>query len=275
MLLKLDAQSLERPVNAYINHKLLALGYDKDTLAELLSEICYRAKNTFLWVALVFKEIRGVGRSDAVCIVNKIPPGLSEVYNYIMIKIEHENKYDQPRYKNVLVAISLAYRPLSLSELAVLADLGPETPKRIIEKCGLFLTTKENTIYLIHQLARDYLKENFESKLREGEVVQGHADICKRSIRAMSKLTKNIYALLEYGFKPKDLRPPVHDPLVLIRYSCLFWVDHLCDTNSQSLDFKKKLADDKETWDLFDEHLCDKDGQPLRLKEELIDNGAR
>jgi hypothetical protein len=51
-LLELDAQSLERPVNTYIDHKLLALnerdGYDKDTLAKVLSAIRQRAKNTFL-----------------------------------------------------------------------------------------------------------------------------------------------------------------------------------------------------------------------------------
>jgi hypothetical protein len=67
-----------------------------------------------------------------------------------MIKIRYENKYNLLRYKNILVVISLVYRPLSFSELAVLANLGPEPPKRIIEKYNLFLTTKKNTIYLIH-----------------------------------------------------------------------------------------------------------------------------
>lgn len=68
--------------------------------------------------------------------------------------------------KNVLVVTSLAYRPLSLSELALLAGLGPEIdPQTIVEECGSFLTTKENTIYLIHQSAKDYLKANHKSKL--------------------------------------------------------------------------------------------------------------
>lgn len=274
-LLELNAQSLERPVNSYIDHMLLALDYDKDTLAELSSEIRKRAMNTFLWVALVFKELRGRSGNDAVRIVREIPPGLSKVYNHIMTKIGRENKYDEPRCKDVLAAISLAYRPLSLLELAVLADLEPGvTPESIIKKCGSFLTTKENTVYLIHQSARDYLKENFESKLQKGGVVQGHEDICKRSILAMSDLKKNIYALRGYGFKPKDLPPPDPDPLVPIRYSSLFWVDHLCDANSQSLDFKEKLADDKKTWELFNNNLCDNKGGRLRLEKELIDNGA-
>jgi hypothetical protein len=276
ILLEIDARSLEGPVNAYIAHKLLALkGYSKDQLAELSIEIGQRAMNTFLWVALVFKELCGRDGNDAIRIVKKIPPGLSEVYNHIMDKIELENEDDKPRCKNVLAAVSLAYRPLSLFELIPLANLGSASAGRIVEICGSFLTTKDNTVYPIHQSASDYLKENFKLKLHKGGLVQGHEDMCKRSIWEMSKLKRNIYTLPDYGFKPKDLLPPDHDPLVSIQYSCLFWVDHLCDANSQSLDFKKKLAEDQETWDLFEDHLSDKKGLPLGLREELIDNGAR
>jgi hypothetical protein len=101
-------------------------------------------------VALVFKELRGRGGNDAIRIVKKIPPSLLEVYNHIMDKIKLENEDDELRCKNVLAAISLIYRPLSLSELAVLADLRSESLKRIVEICGSFLITKDNTVYPIH-----------------------------------------------------------------------------------------------------------------------------
>ena len=154
-LVELDAQSLERPVNAYINHKLTTMrekpGYDEDTLVELSSEIHQRAMNTFLWVALVFKELATLDGWDAIDAVKKIPPGLSELYDHIMTRIGHEREIDQQRCKNVLVALSLAYRPLFLSELAILAGLGPKIkPERIVEKCRSFLTTEENTVNLIY-----------------------------------------------------------------------------------------------------------------------------
>jgi hypothetical protein len=102
-------------------------------------------------VALVFKELCSRGGNDTVLIIKKIPSGLLKVYNYIIIKIKLENKDNKLYYKNVLVAISLIYRPLSLLELAILADLEYGiTPESIIEKCGLFLITKKNTIYLIY-----------------------------------------------------------------------------------------------------------------------------
>jgi hypothetical protein len=49
---ELDAQSLERPVNVYINHKLANLkgrdSYNANTLAAVSSKIYQRARNMFL-----------------------------------------------------------------------------------------------------------------------------------------------------------------------------------------------------------------------------------
>jgi hypothetical protein len=252
-LVELDSQSLERPVNAYINHKLSTLngrdGYDTDTLAEISSEIRQRAMNTFLWVALVFKALDSVEGWDAVDIIKKVPPGLSKLYDHIMTRIEDGNEENRQRCKNVLVATSLAYRPLSFSELAVLAGLLPKiNPETIIKKCGSFLTTKENTVYLIHQSAKEYLEANYTSKLPQGGAIQGHADISRRSIDAMSKLRKNIYALPHPGFEFGDITVPSSDPLEGLQYCCVYWIQHLqkSDTN---------LCDNGEVHKFLQKHL--------------------
>ena len=65
-------------------------------------------------------------------------------------------------YKNILVATYLAYRPLSLSELTIIAGLPPNiNPKTIVEKYSLFLTTTDRIVYLIRRLAKGYLEKNF------------------------------------------------------------------------------------------------------------------
>jgi WD40 repeat protein len=238
-LVELDAQSLEGPVNAYINHKLRSLeddvGYDKDALAKISKVIHRRAENTFLWVALVFKELEPEERVDPVKIIEEIPPGLSDLYGHMMTRIE--NGKDQQYYKNVLVATALAYRPLSLSELAILAGLPREITEiktqMIVEKCRSFLAIRKKTVYLIHQSVKDYLEANYTSRLQQGGAVQGHADISRRSINAMSKLTKNIYALPHLGSELEDITVPSPDPLEGLRYSCAFWVQHVCQLYSQ------------------------------------------
>jgi hypothetical protein len=259
-LVELDAQSLEGPVNAYIDHKLSTLrgtdDYDEDTLAEVANEIRQRAKNTFLWVALVFKELDDANGSEAIEIVKEIPPGLSELYDHMMTKIESGKRTYPQHCKNVLVITSFAYRPLSLAELAILADLPAKmSPQTIVEKCGSFLTTRDNTVYLIHQSAKDYLEANHKTRLQQDGVIQGHVDISRRSINALSRLKRNIYDLPYFGFKSEDIRPPDPDPLALLRYSCVFWIDHLCDTNSQNSELRNEPFDQEVILDFLKDHF--------------------
>ena len=255
-LVELDTQKLRDPVNAYINDKLSAFegkpGYTKPVLDDVAAEVLKRAENTFLWVWFVFGELGKtnqfgklkVNGKDALATIKDFPSGLSSLYGRIMDIIDG-GQVGYPQYcKNVLVAATLALRPLTLSELAILADLPHDMPRTITEDCGSFLTITGETVYLIHQSAKDYLEANFKSRLQPAGVAQGHVDISRRSIDAMSsKLVKNVYAL-PLGFKPKDIRPPDPDPLAPIRYSCVFWADHLCSLNSESPECKTELMDD-------------------------------
>jgi hypothetical protein len=243
----LDAERLDGPVNAYIEHKLSTLkgrdGYELDTRRAIADGIHGRAGNSFLWAALVFKTLDSVDGWDAVKTIAKIPPGLSKLYDHMMTKIEEGNKDNQQRCKNVLVATTLAYRPLSFSELEILAELPRGSPRAIIKKCGSFLTTKGETVFLIHQSAKDYLDKN-RSGLWPGGVGQGHAYITKHSVGAMLSILKgDIYGSQQYGFRSKDTTPPEEDPLAPIRYSCVFWLDHLCDAIKGYPENSKKLCD--------------------------------
>ncbi len=129
-----------------------------------------------------------------------------------------------------------AYRPLKLVELAALAGL-PDLADHdeIIRFCGV-LTKDDNTVYFIHQSAKDYLvedtgsdSENILSKIFPGGHARGHESMVMHSLRSMgSVLWRNIYELDSPGFRISKLRVPYDDPLRSIRYACVYWVDHLC-----------------------------------------------
>ena len=68
------------------------------------------------------------------------------------------------------------------------------------------------------------------------------------------KLKRNIYNL-DYGFKPKDLTPPDPDPLAPIRYSCVFWADHLCSLDSDNLQCLGELTDDGKVFGFLKEYF--------------------
>ncbi|PTB57547.1 hypothetical protein M431DRAFT_479145 [Trichoderma harzianum CBS 226.95] len=261
-LVELDSQKLQKPVNAFIDHKISLLkgrpGYTDEILEQARNEVSQRGENTFLWVALAFKELDKedgnhivVDGMYALDIIKEIPSGLSKLYDYMMGKIEKVLRQDREYRRNVLVAALLAFRPLTLSEVGVLAQLPNQTPATIVRKCGSFLTVQNETVYLIHQSAKDYLQENYKSKLwkskdQPAEMSQGHEDMAMYSIRAMSSgLRQNMYNL-DYGFKPDDMRPPQPDPLAPLQYSCVFWADHLTAAIGENFDHEGVLADDGE-----------------------------
>jgi hypothetical protein len=171
-----------------------------------------------------------------------------------MAQIEKGSPENQKRCKDILVAVVLAYRTLSLPELAVLAGLQPKiNPQTIVEKCGSFLTISGQTVSLIHQSAKDYLVASYTTKLGSG-VGQGNANLSARSITAMGSILRhNIYALPYPGFDSSDVTPPDPDPLAPIRYSCVFWVGHLFKAKDQG--FENDLTEDGAILRFLKEHF--------------------
>ena len=262
--IELNDQSQEGPVGAYINYKLEILegrdGYSADVLLKLSKEILQREEKIFLWVALVFKLLdekdsilQPVHGSYALRRIRDVPSGLSELYDHIMTRINERELEDDPHHcKQVLAVTAFARRSLSLLELGVLAGLPPSmAPGTIVRKCGSFLIIKEQTVTLIHKSAKDYL-EKYQSTL-PGGAFQAHEDIIIRSINSMSTLKRSsseelvlqrdIYDLADWGIMLEDVKPPDPDPLAPLQYSCVFWLDHLCDAIKENPESSIELYD--------------------------------
>jgi len=252
---ELDTLRLAPPVNTYIDHKLTILkrrkGYNDSVLAEVSREIRQRAENTFLWVALAFKDLETVYGWYAIEHIREMPPGLSDLYNHMMTRIENGKKIKPQDCKRVLEATFLAFRPLCFSELAVITCLPLDLTKEAVKECGSFVTVSGEIVNLIHQSAKDYLGENYTSRLQPAGLAQGHTDIGRRSIDAMSSMLKQNMYDLDFGFKPKDVTPPDPDPLAPIGYSCVFWADHLCFLNGKHPGCLRELTDDGKAFEFL------------------------
>ncbi|KAI0532436.1 WD40-repeat-containing domain protein [Xylaria digitata] len=228
---ELDIQRLGDPVKAYIKHKLSILrgknGYNDTILKEISDIVHQRAENTFLWVALAFKAFGEKHGVDAVKLISKMPPGLSELYQHMMTRIENSKKIEPQDCKKILRAVFLSFRPLRLSELSLVTGLPPSIMKDAVEEYGSFLTVMGGTVNLIHQSAKDYLKDIYNARLDPTGVSQGHMDIIERSLNAIASLERNMYKR-DLGPKPENMIPPDPDPLDPPRYSCISWIDYLC-----------------------------------------------
>lgn len=258
--LELNDDHISHAVAQFIKLKVEGLAkkckYNDALQRKVQTKLEERAESTFLWVALICPCLERVRRLQVEAEIDKFPPGLPALYDRMVDIIDQDN--DKIICKQILRAVTLAYRPLALEELATLAELPTEQPddvRELVNLCSSFVVFREDTVRFLHQSAKDYLDKHYVARLHAAGESQGHADITTYSIKAMSsKLKRNMYNL-DYGFKPNDMIPPHPNPLASIRYSCVFWADHLAAGIAKSGELKRLLADDGEVFKFLREEL--------------------
>ncbi|KAL9099696.1 MAG: hypothetical protein Q9163_004840 [Psora crenata] len=248
--LELNAQSVGSAVKAYIDHKMWELDqryqkayatskipkiYEKlqRVLHDVAEELRMRAEGTFLWVALVFKQIEGCGADKVLKHVQDMPQGLDNIYGQMMLQVDKLG--DAADCKRVLSTMVNTYRPIHLSELLILAEL-PEIAihQDIVKHCGLLsITEDDDIVYFVHQSAKDYLIKDTDSyilsKIFPHGQAEGHRTLFLRSLKAMSTtLERDVYMLQHPGISITEVKAPNPDPLFSIRYACIYWIDHFC-----------------------------------------------
>jgi hypothetical protein len=235
-------KSVSNAIDVYIDRKVSQLSQIRDNKAiqdRVRTFVRQGADGTFLWVALVFKELQSVPRYSVLDVLESLvnmPTGLTSLYDRMMNQIERLRARDPEICRSVLRTVTVAYRPLHLLELPILAGFEGHLAQKvslegILMACGSFLTIREDYIYLIHQSAKDYLVTRIFPQGPEAI----HFDMFSRSLRALSQfLVKDIYNIKHDGVLSDKAKPRDGDPLASFRYSCLFWVEHLCHASSQA-----------------------------------------
>ncbi len=105
-----------------------------------------------------------------------------------------------------------------------------EALSKIIGLCGSFLTLRGYTIYFVHQSAKDFLIKEASDDIFPSGIGDKHYAIFSRSLQVMSRtLRRDVYSLGYPGKSIDQVEPPDQDLLAAVRYSCLYWVDHLFD----------------------------------------------
>jgi hypothetical protein len=158
--------------------------------------------------------------------------------------------------KQMLAPIALVYRPITIEELVTLVeqlvDDDLESIRRLIGFCGSFLTLRNETIYFVHQSAKDFLFANASNEVFPSGREEAHYTIFSRSLQVMSKtLRRNMYSLGALGHPAKRVHQLHQDPLAASRYSCIHWADHLCELNLTSLANYNNVLHDGGIVDVF------------------------
>ncbi|KAH5722255.1 hypothetical protein HBI17_253400 [Parastagonospora nodorum] len=241
--LELNALSVAAAVDAFIQRKVCQLAQEKGFNLELedavLKHLRSNADNTFLWVALVCQDLKTTRKWNVLKKLVLIPRGLDSLYKRMMDQLSESDSAEI--CLQVLASTAILYRPVSVPELAALVEQLEDLDdlklvREIVSFCGSFLTLREDTVYFVHQSAKDFLfaKAYSETFLDGSEAV--HQAIFLRSLAILSKtLHRDMYSLEAPGYPIKNIKLPKPDPLAVSRYPCIYWIDHLCDSKPESL----------------------------------------
>ncbi|RFN50746.1 hypothetical protein FIE12Z_4984 [Fusarium flagelliforme] len=243
--LELNQDSVSKAVEVFIEYKVALLAEQKRYDAELKSDVkSYLADNadgTFLWVALVCQQLadsKVLRKRHTRLSLESFPKGLDPLYRRMMEYIF--SSHDAAICREILALASVVYRPVTLAELEALLgseheDEYDELPE-IIGGCGSFLTLRGNAIYFLHQSAKDFLLNQASSQILPSGLAYQHELVFDRSLQALSEtLRRDICQLDHPGFDVNDISPDALGPLNHIRYSSVYWVDHLHDSELTSL----------------------------------------
>ncbi|KAJ9139419.1 WD40 repeat-like protein [Pleurostoma richardsiae] len=262
LCLELNESSISAAVETYIQFKVDDLAqrkkYDLPTRDAVQQYLISNANDTFLWVALVCQELADskVRKRHTMQILDTFPPGLDSLYQRMM---EHIDPRDAELCHQILALLSVTYRPLALIELMSLIqfeDVGNdlESWAEIIGSCGSFLTLRDDAVYFVHQSAKDFLLSKAVDEIFPRGKESEHHRIVSNSLETLSAvLRRDIYDLHAPGFPIDQVVTPNPDPLARVRYSCVYWVDHLCDWLSTAMEGQEALRDDGTVHTFFHE----------------------
>jgi hypothetical protein len=239
--LELNAESISMAVHCFIQHRMHQLAEQKQYTNEIqdkvLRYLSLYANDTFLWVALVCHKLEQVTKRKTLAKLTDFPPGLDDLYGRMVEQIRSLEDDDITLCKQILATIGQAYRPLTLKGLASLIETlqdtvdDSESLQEIVGQCGSLLTVREDTVYFVHQSAKDYLLTHAMGEIYPAGEENVHYSIFSKSLQVMSEtLRPDVYNLQAPGYPVDSIRTPDPDPLVAPRYSCLYWIDHLCDS---------------------------------------------
>jgi len=233
--LEFNAASVAGAVESYTNHKVSHLAqskkYKTETIDEIRRHLLANADGTFLWVALVCQELYKAPRWKALQRVHSFPAGLDGLYGSMLLHVQdHE---DKALCLKLVAVTTVAYIPLRLAEYPSLVeecrdmeeDL--ESLQELIMSCGSFLTVRNETVYFVHQSAKDYIVNKQSHLVFPDDRAAIHEQILLTSLQSLTQvLRRDIYDLVEPGICLSEITPPTPDPLGPIAYACKYWADH-------------------------------------------------
>ncbi|KAI9040036.1 WD40 repeat-like protein [Aspergillus affinis] len=235
--LELNEDNIAAAVDFFIKYKVEELSkrkkYTLKTREMVENHLLRNAKGTFLWVALVCKQLKDIWPRHLKKKLKDFPPGLDEFYRRMFRNIQDLDD-DTELCLSLLRIVTTVYRPITLDELSLYLESEDEITSNdledVVKLCGSFLTLQTCTITLVHQSAQDFLQAHASQNIASNGIQEIHYSIFSKSLKGVhANLKRDIYNIKNHTLPISEVKQPDPDPLATMRYACLFWVDHFND----------------------------------------------
>ncbi|PIG80494.1 hypothetical protein AARAC_001670 [Aspergillus arachidicola] len=250
--LELNEAVLSKAIQSFIEYRVRKLENRSngskgktDIWKAVKDHLVENANGTFLWVSLVCEHLAKMFYWEVREKLKDFPPHLEKIYERMMGQIIDSDRSEI--CKSILGVTTTVLRPITLDEMMVYVDI-PGDDARALEDlvglCGSFLSVQENTIFLIHQSAKDFIMGTASSEIFPHGKDMIHYDLFSRSLHILRKdLRRDIYNLRAPGYPIQEVQIRNPDPLRAVRYACVYWVDHIVSCGNIE-DIKKAIAEE-------------------------------
>ncbi|WZH42297.1 uncharacterized protein QYS62_003288 [Fusarium acuminatum] len=238
--LELHEESVSQAISYFIDYRTHVLVKKKRLKSSIAEEVhrhlTQHAHGTFLWVALVCRELEKCRPWEISKQLLQLPENLTKLYARMMDQIRTSKSYET--YIRLLAVASTVFRPITFSEVIAMEEqlnLDEETLPDVVWECGSFLTWKEQTIVFVHQSAKDFLLK--EPSLFQFGLAHHHYDLFQKSISVLKSLHKDMYHMIYPGVSLDSAirNRPKPDPLDSLVYAAVFWADHIREAHQLSI----------------------------------------
>lgn len=243
--LELNSKHVTAAVMSFIAYKVDQLACDKSYNPEVCEAVrAYlntHADGTFLWVALVCKEMEeeDVYEWNVQSTMEQFPSGLEPLYGRMLQHLYAGKKRDLILHRLALICnVTIARRPLHINEIGHLAGFPSAVINHsravsdLVSSCGSFLTMREGIVNFVHKSAKDYFTTGTGSSIFQVGQTAVHGQLAQRLLDFMSRLLKKDMGSIgrpgmlvsEIDSETVQCSLPRH-----LQYACCHWVDHIME----------------------------------------------
>ncbi|KAF3297852.1 hypothetical protein TWF132_004002 [Orbilia oligospora] len=170
--------------------------------------------------------------------------------NVFMDQIEQLDIKTRGRCFDILATAAIVYHPLRLEEMGTIAIMADHLPdiRRLVKLCGCFLSIENDSVYFIHQSAKDYLVSDHSRLFTTAGTTSRHKNVFNSCIQTLSNpvvLKKDIAGLGWPGTLYTEITTKQRSCVTKIAYACCYWATHL-ETFWENDNLQEILLDAKE-----------------------------